>query len=246
MKLKKVVIVTGGTSGIGFAIAKLYATEGADVVIASHNREKGVELAESISADCLFIKTDVRDEAEVKKLFATVKKKLGKVDVVVNSAGVYSFSQSNIAEMPTDDFDLIMDTNLKGIFLMSKYAIPELLKTRGNIINIASSIGLVPEKESAVYCASKAAVIMFSKALALQFADRGVRVNAICPGPIDTPMLRRAFPTALEYDAYVQLNPMKRAGTSAEVARLAFFIGSDESAYITGGVFSVDGGEALG
>lgn len=246
MKLKdKVVVITGGTSGIGFAIAKLFSEEGANIVIASDKSENGNDIAKSISSDCLFIQTDVREESQIKNLFSETIKKFGKLDILVNSAGVYSFSQSDIVQMSIADFDWIMDINFKGVFLSTKFAIPELLKTKGNIINIASSLGIVPEKESAIYCASKSAVIMFSKAVALQFPEEGLRVNSICPGPIDTPMLHRAFPERKEYDEYLELNPMKRAGTPEEVARLALFLASDDARYITGGVYAIDGGESL-
>ena len=246
MKLKnKVAIVTGGTSGIGFAIAKLFSEEGASVVIASDKPENGNNIAKSISSDCLFIQTDIREENQVKNLIFETVKKFGKLDILVNSAGVYSSSQSDITQMPTADFNCIMDINFKGIFLTTKFAIPELLITKGNIINISSSLGIVPEKESPVYCASKSAVIMFSKAIALQFPERGLRVNSICPGPIDTPMLRRAFPKKKEYDEYLETNPMKRAGTPEEVAGLALFLASDDARYITGGVYTIDGGESL-
>ena len=246
MKLKdKVTIVTGGTSGIGFAVAQLFSKEGARVVVGSNTTEQGDAIAELISSGCLFIQTDVREEHDVQNLILETIKKFGKLDIVVNSAGVYSFSQNDLARMPVSDFDVVMDTNLKGVFLTTKYALSELLKTSGNIINIASSLGIVPEKESAVYCASKAAVIMFSKVTALQFPDKGLRVNAICPGPIDTPMLRRAFPDKQEYDGYLQMNPMKRAGGPQEVAGLALYLASEDAGYVTGGVYTIDGGESL-
>jgi NAD(P)-dependent dehydrogenase (short-subunit alcohol dehydrogenase family) len=246
MKLKdKIAIITGGTSGIGFAIAKRFSDEGAQVVITSDSDTDGDDKAKLVSETCTFIRTDVRDNEQVKKLIASVIEKHGKLDIVVNSAGVYSFSQSDITQMPVEDFDTTMDINFKGIFLMTKHVLPELLKTSGNIINIASALGLVPEKESPIYCASKAAVIMFSKATALQFPEKGVRVNSICPGPIDTPMLHRAFPNQQEYDEYLEFNPMKRAGKPEEVASLAVFLASNEAGYITGGVYTIDGGESL-
>lgn len=246
MKLKnKVAIITGGTSGIGFAIAKLFSEQGARIVIASDKSKNGNDIAKSISSDCLFIQTDVREESQVNKLISETIKKFGELDILVNSAGVYSFSQSDIAQMPISDFNLIMDVNFKGIFLTTKFAIPELLKTKGNIINISSALGIVPEKESAIYCASKSAVIMFSKAIALQFPEKGLRINSICPGPIDTPMLHSVFPDKKVYDEYLELNPMKRAGTPREVAGLALFLASDDAKYITGGVYTIDGGESL-
>ena len=246
MKLKnKVVIVTGGTSGIGFAIAKLFSEEGAKVVIASDKLENGNDIAKSISSDCLFIQTDVREEGQIKNLLSETIKKFGKLDILINSAGVYSLSQSDIAQMPITDFDWIMNVNFKGVFLTTKSAIPELLKTKGNIINISSALGIVPEKESAIYCASKSAVIMFAKAVALQFPEKGLRVNSICPGPIDTPMLHRAFPEKKEYDEFLKKNPMKRAGTPEGVAKLALFLASEDTGYITGGVYTIDGGQSL-
>ena len=246
MKLKnKVAIITGGTSGIGFAIAKLFSEEGARVVIASDKSENGNDIAKSISSDCFFVQTDVREESQIKNLLSETIKKFERLDILVNSAGVYSFSQSDIAQMPTADFDWIMNVNFRGIFLTAKFSIPELLKTKGNIINISSSLGIVPEKESAIYCASKSAVIMFSKAIALQFPEKGLRVNSICPGPIDTPMLHRAFSKKKEYDEYLEMNPMKRAGTPEEVAKLALFLASEDAGYITGGVYTIDGGESL-
>ena len=147
--------------------------------------------------------------------------------------------------MPITDFDWIMNVNFKGVFLTTKFSIPELLKTKGNIINISSALGIVPEKESAIYCASKSAVIMFSKAIALQFPEKGLRVNSICPGPIDTPMLHRAFPEKKEYDEFLKKNPMQRAGTPEGVAKLALFLASEDTGYITGGVYTIDGGQSL-
>ena len=138
-----------------------------------------------------------------------------------------------------------METNFKSIFLLTKFAIPHLLKSQGNIINIASSLGLIPEAESPIYCSSKAAIIMFTKATALNYSKSGVRINCICPGPIDTPLLRRAFPDEKELAEYLKRNPMGRAGTSDEVANVALFLASQESSYVTGGIYTVDGGESL-
>ena len=246
MKLQnKVAIITGGTSGIGLAIAKLFAEEGSAIVIAGNKAEDGDKIAKSVSSNCLFIQTDVREEQQVENLISSAVKKFGKLDILINSAGVYSFSQDDLAQMPVSDFDWIMDTNFKGTFLATKYAISELLKVGGNIVNIASSLGIVPEKESAIYCASKAAIIMFSKAVALQFPEKGLRVNSICPGPIDTPMLHRAFPEDKEYSEYLELNPMKRAGKPEEVAKLALYLASEDASYVTGGIYTIDGGESL-
>jgi NAD(P)-dependent dehydrogenase (short-subunit alcohol dehydrogenase family) len=223
----KVAVVTGGSSGIGEAIARKFTESGAKVIVAdTHN-------------------CDVRKEADVKSFFERVIAEHGQIDVLVNSAGIYSFDQADIAQVSSEQFDDTMDINFRGIFLTTKYAIPHLLKTKGNIVNISSALGLVPEKESPIYCASKAAVIMFTKATALQYAKQGVRINAVCPGPIDTPMLRRGFPNEKDMADYLAKNPISRVGTPEEVASLVLFIASDENSFMTGGAYPVDGGESL-
>ena len=186
----------------------------------------------------------MRDENSVKDLIQNTADRFGRIDVVVNSAGIYSQNQHDIPNLSIEEFDDSMNTNFRGIFLTTKYALPYLLKSRGNIINISSALGLVPEKESSIYCASKAAVNMFTKAVALNYADKGVRINAVCPGPIDTPMLNANIPQD-EMADYLNANPMKRAGTTDEVANLALFLASDKASYITGSTYTVDGGESL-
>ena len=128
--------------------------------------------------------------------------------------------------------------------MMCKHLLPILRKSKGNIINIASSIGIAPEPESPAYCATKAAVIMLTKCMAQQYAKEGIRVNAILPGPIDTPLLRSAFNSEHEIKEYAKANPMKRIGKPEDVANVAAFLASDEASYVTGGLYSVDGGES--
>lgn len=241
----RVAIITGGTSGIGLAIAKLFSQEGASVVIASAKSEKGDDIARAITPHCLFVRTDVCEENQVKSLVSTTVRRFGKLDILVNSAGAYPSVTGDITQIPVIDFDRTMNVNFKGVFLTARFAVPELLKTQGNIINIASFLGIVPRKELAIYCASKSAVIMFSKTLALQLAEKGVRVNTICPGPIETPMLAGVFSEKIKYSEYLQRNPMKRVGHPEEVARLALFLASADAGYITGGICTIDGGESL-
>ena len=233
----KVVIVTGGSSGIGRKISERFFNEGATVVASSSKDKKTKD-------NFVFIKADIREESDVKNLIERVVEKYGKIDILVNSAGIYSQNQYDIVSLSADEFDDSMNVNFRGIFLTTKYALPYLLKSNGNIINISSVLGLVPEKESSIYCSSKAAVNMFTKALALNYADKGIRVNAVCPGPIDTPMLDKNIPSN-EMKKYLEENPMKRAGTTDEVANLVLFLASDKASYITGGIYTVDGGESL-
>lgn len=213
MKLKgKTALITGGTSGIGLATARLFAREGANVIVSG--------LPHEAASDLSFVPCDVRIESDVMSLVGEAIKRLGKLDILVNSAGVYTLQQTDIAMMPSADYDVTMDTNMKGIFLMTKYAIPELAKASGVIINIASILGLKPEKESPIYCASKAAVVMFTKSIALQYAGR-VRAEVICPGPVDTPMLHSGFPDPKDYAEYAADN---RIATPEEIAAQALRI----------------------
>ncbi len=239
MKLSnKIAIVTGATSGIGLAIARRFAQEGARVVVAS----RGADTTDV--PNTLYIKTDVRNEHDVQNLIQQTVTQLGRIDIVVNNAGVSK--AETMAETTTPDYELIMDTNVKGVFLMTKYALPHLLKTRGTIINIASKLALIPDPEVPVYSASKAAVVMLTKANALAYARDGVRINAICPGPIDTPLLQGYFRDRKEMaDYYAEHNPMGRIGTPDDVANVAVFLASDEANYVTGATYTVDGGGSL-
>lgn len=246
MNLKdKVSIITGASSGIGQSIAIRFAKEGAKVVIADIDEKGAEDTFSQISNKGIFIKTDVRKEQDARNLVDKTIIKFGKIDIVVNSAGIYSPLQANIATLPIKDFSNVMDTNFTSVFLLTKFTIPHLLKTKGVIINIASSLGLVPEPESTIYCSSKAAVIMFTKATALSYSKHGVRINCICPGPIDTPMLRKAFPKSELKEYLTKQTLFGRAGTPDEVANLVLFLASSESSYITGGIYTVDGGESL-
>lgn len=250
MKLEgKIAIITDGSSGIGEAVAKRFSAEGASVVIGSLHKEKGDEMYSVLGGACISMEMDVREEEDVRKLIDHAIEKFGKIDIVVNSAGIYAThlqEETAIPDIPYEDFRKVLDTNFTGIFLMTKHALPHLLKTNGNIVNIASALGLVPERGSAIYCASKSAVVMFiTKATALDYAEKGVRINAVCPGPIDTPMLRAAFHTEEALREYEELNPMKRSGTASEVANVVFFLASPEASYVTGATYTIDGGEAL-
>lgn len=225
----KTVVVTGGSSGIGKAIVQRFLKEKAKVIVFDLVAPK---------FDVKFFKVDIRKERDVIKGFAHIER----LDVLINNAGVYK--PTLIEKISKQQLDETIDTNLKGLVLVSKYALPLLKKSKGNIINISSGLGIVPEPESPVYCATKAAIIMLTKAMAQQYAREGIRINTVLPGPIDTPLLRRVFVSEKELNNYARLNPMRRIGKPEEVANVVRFLASDEASYVTGALYAVDGGES--
>jgi len=230
MRLKgKTALITGGTKGIGKAIALKFIEEGAEVIVFD---------LKIPDYKCQFFRVDVSDERKIKRAFSRIKK----IDILVNNAGIYF--QADVTNTNKKDLDKLIDTDLKGPYLMCKFAIPLLAKTKGNIINIASGLGIHAEPESPAYCASKAGLIMLTKCLALRYA-KNIRVNAILPGPIDTPLLRECFSSQKDLEEYAKLNPMGRIGLPIDVANIALFLASNEANYVTGGLYSVDGGESI-
>ncbi len=226
---KRTILVTGGASGIGKAIAKRFIAAGDTVIILGTTPP---------DFEATFFETDVRREEDI----ATAVAQIDAIDVVVNSAGVYKFSPTE--QTTKEELDTIMDTNFKGTFLIAKHTLPILKQSKGTLINIASILALVPEAESAVYCASKAAVVMLTKCLAIEYATR-VRVNAVLPGPIDTPMLRSAFSSEEAMREYEKTVLMKRIGSVEDVANVVEFLASEKASYVTGALYTVDGGESI-
>lgn len=230
MKFKnKKALITGGAMGIGAAIANRFISEGAHVIIFD---------LEKPAYDCEFHKVDVSNE---KDIIAAIEK-IENLDIVVNNAGIYFHSL--VEDTDEKDLSRMLDINIKGPYLISKHAIPLLKKSKGNFVNMSSALGVVPEPESPAYCATKAAIIMLTKCMAQQYASEGIRVNAVLPGPIDTPLLRASFDTDEAIKVSMQKNPMKRIGLPEEVANVVAFLASDEASYVTGGTYTVDGGEA--
>ena len=241
---RKVVIVTGATSGIGEGTAKLFAKEGASVILVGRNKDKGSKIEQEIisaGGKAVFIQCDVSNAVEVQKMIEKAIETFGKIDILFNNAGVMLQSME-IERMPLEDWQKTMDINLTGTFLVSKYAKPYIVNSKGNIINNASIAGLqyYAAGRSYAYSASKAAVIQFSHQMAKNYGEEGVRVNCICPGIVDTPILGDR-----DRNAYAERVPLKRLATPEDVAKVVMFLASDDAAYLTGVVLPIDGGVAL-
>jgi NAD(P)-dependent dehydrogenase (short-subunit alcohol dehydrogenase family) len=252
MKLKdKVAIVTGSSKGIGEGIARVFHREGAKVVIVCRHKEEGSRMARDLgseSGQSVFIHTDMTSSEQIRDMIGKTVDTFGKIDILVNNVG-YHLSKS-IADTSEEEWDFIQNTNLKSTFLCSRYAIPYLKKTRGNIIHISSMVGQVGQPNAAAYSATKGGQIAMAKNMAIDLAPDGIRVNVICPGWIQTPLVEDWFsqqqdPEASRKYIYGQ-HPLGRIGTIEECGYLAAFIASDEAAFITGSVFDIDGGVTLG
>lgn len=244
-KLKdKVAIVTGGGSGIGRATSILFAKEGAKVIVADISSEKGEETVKSIKdqgGESIFIKTDVSKALEVEKMVKESVKTYGKLNVLVNNAGVHDFG--NVVSMSEEKWDRIMNINLKGIFLCSKYSIPEMIKSGGgSIVNVSSMGGLGAFFNECAYCTSKAAVIALTKCMAIDFASYNIRVNCVCPGNTETMMVGGIFTTSKEYEYAIQRTPLGRFAKPEEIAKSILYLASEDSSYITGSTIVIDGG----
>jgi NAD(P)-dependent dehydrogenase (short-subunit alcohol dehydrogenase family) len=240
----KVAVITGAAGGIGREAAILFSAEGASVCVADVEPEKG----EQTAAECreaFFQEVDVTDSASVEAMYAATAERYGGIDVLYNNAGIMPADDASVLETELDAWQRVQDVNAKGVFLCCKHGIPHLLERGGgSVINVASFVAISGAATSQIsYTASKGAVLSMSRELAVEFARRGVRVNALCPGPIETPLLMRLFeetPGALER-RMVHI-PMGRLGQAKEIAYGALFLASDESSFVNGATFLVDGG----
>jgi NAD(P)-dependent dehydrogenase (short-subunit alcohol dehydrogenase family) len=239
----KVAIVTGAGSGIGRAVAERFHREGAKVVAADVSGEEKATCAE-LGEGALPVTVDVSDRGQVEALVARAVEEFGRLDVLCNCAAIEG-DPAPISEHPDDQLERLLAVNFKGVFHTTRAAFPELAKTgAGSIVNIASTQALFAVPGSGGYAASKGAVVSMSRTAAVEFASAGVRVNVLCPGLIDTPMMNRfrqaAPPGAL--DQVVAATPLGRLGRADEMAQCAVFLASDESSYVTGSVLTADGG----
>jgi NAD(P)-dependent dehydrogenase (short-subunit alcohol dehydrogenase family) len=244
----RVAIVTGGTSGMGRATAILFAREGARAAIQGRDEARGREVTDAIRRDggeAIFVRGDVRSFADCRRTVAETLRAFGGVDILFNNAGV--FFPRTVPDCPEEEWDLTIDVNLKGTFLMSKAVLPHMMERRsGVIINNSSGWGLVGGDAAAAYCASKGGVVLLTKAMAIDHGRHGIRVNCLCPGDVDTPMLpadaRLRGQTWEEYLRGAVNRPLGRIGTPDEIARAALFLASDDSSFMTGAALVVDGG----
>lgn len=247
----KVAIVTGSSKGIGEGIARVFVKEGAKVVVTCRTEQAGADMAKELGSDggkAVFIKSDVTKSQDIQNLIKGAVDAFGKLDVLVNNAG-YHISK-NAEDTSEQEWEFIQNTNLRSTFLCSKYAMEHLKRTKGNIINISSMVGVVGQPNAAAYSATKGGQISMTKNMALDFAPFGVRVNVICPGWIQTPLVEDWFGQQEDSDAareyiYGQ-HPLGRIGTIEECGYLAAFLASDEALFITGARFDIDGGVTLG
>ncbi len=237
----KVAVITGAAGGIGREAALLFAQEGARVVVA--DMADGSETAEEAGGH--YVQTNVADPDSVRALYTAAAERFGGIDVLYNNAGIMPPDDASILETEPDAWDRVQAVNAKGVYLCCKFGIPHLLERGGgSVINVASFVALVGAATSQIaYTASKGAVLSMTRELAVEFARRGVRVNALCPGPVETPLLMRLFeddPAAYERRR-VHL-PMGRLAQAREIANAALFLAGDESSYVNGATFLVDGG----
>jgi NAD(P)-dependent dehydrogenase (short-subunit alcohol dehydrogenase family) len=240
----KVVVITGAGGGIGREAAMLFSEEGASVCVADVSAEQGEQTA-AACREAFFQPVDVADSASVEAMYAATAERYGGIDVLYNNAGIMPADDASVLETAPEAWERVLDVNAKGVFLCCKHGIPQLLERGGgSVINVASFVALVGAATSQIaYTASKGAVLSLTRELAVEFARRGVRVNALCPGPVETPLLMRLFeddPGAYERRR-VHL-PMGRLAKAREIALGALFLASDESSYVTGATFLVDGG----
>jgi NAD(P)-dependent dehydrogenase (short-subunit alcohol dehydrogenase family) len=234
----KVCVITGAASGIGAASARLFADRGATVV--------GVDVAEGAVGE-LALAADVTDEAAVRDVYARVRERFGRIDVLFNNAGINPDEDTSVLETELGAWQRVQDVNVRSVFLCCKHGIPHLLDAGGgSVINTASFVAIRGAAISQIsYTASKGAVLALSRELAVVFADRGVRVNALCPGPVNTPLLRELFAHDPEAAAKRLVHiPMGRFGEAEEIAGAAAFLASDDASFVTGTTFLADGGIA--
>ncbi len=246
MRLRgKVAIVTGGASGIGRATAELFAREGASVVVADYNAEAGRDTVQAIrdaGGEALFVAVDVSDAAQVERMVQTTLERYGGIDVLFNGAGILTFG--TILDTDEKAWRRMMDINLTGHYLCSRAVLPHMIRRGGgSIINTSSSTGNHDGNgNAAAYVTSKGGVTLLTRCMAIDHAKDNVRVNAIAPGPTDTPMLRNNM-TPEEVAAFAQTFPMKRLGRPEELANAVLFLACDEASFVTGAVLAVDGGQ---
>ncbi|MEL6490902.1 MAG: SDR family oxidoreductase [Cyanobacteria bacterium J06621_3] len=248
---EQVCLVTGAGSGIGRAIAQCFAKEGATVVAVDVNEEAVKTTQEKITmagGTCHSLSVDVSQEDEVKDAIATTVERFGQLNVLHNNAGISLLKP--VTETTEADFDRLLGVNLKGVFFGCKHAIPYMLKQGGGIIiNTASELGIVGQPLYSAYCATKGGVLALTRALSTEWAAQNIRVNAICPGPVDTPMIHAEFElgsdVAAEKAAVISTMPAGRLGKPEDIARVALFLATSDADFVHGAAIVADGGKTI-
>lgn len=247
----KIALITGAGSGIGRATAMCFAAEGAIVMAADINETEAIitqKLIEQVGGKCQALTFDVSQELEVKNAIALTVALFGRLDIMYNNAGISVVKP--VTETTEAELDRLIGINFKGVFFGCKHAIVQMSEQEeGVIINTASELGVVGQPLYSAYCGTKGAVIALTRALSVEWAKQGIRTNALCPGPIDTPMLRAEFNLAnnpqAESKAAVSSIPVGRLGTSEEIAKVALFLASDDARFVHGAAIMIDGGKTI-
>jgi NAD(P)-dependent dehydrogenase (short-subunit alcohol dehydrogenase family) len=244
---EKVIVITGAGSGIGAATVRFFAKKEAYVVLADISLEKMVDIADSIPMECMIQKTDVSQYDQMQSLAGAVIKKYGQIDVWVNNAGIGPTQMLKTADHSLQDWERVIAVNQSGVFYGMKVALPAMLKQgSGNIVNVASLAGLKASGNNISYVASKFAVVGMTKAAALEYAKKNIRINAVCPGYTDTNMLRQLLEVKPEIEDKLKTHiPMGRFGKATEVATAIGWLASDQTQFMTGQTLSLDGGTSL-
>ena len=250
MKLaNKVALITGAGSGIGQATARLFAREGASVAVMDFNTAAAAATTNEINANggkAAAITGDVSVEADVQRMIEQTVARFGRLNVLYNNAGIVNQPMLRMMELPLEHFERVMAVNTRGVYLGIKHAVPHMKRDGGSIINTASQAAFEAVVGLAPYCASKAAVVSLTQVAALEYAPWKIRVNCICPGIIDTPLLRATVARTEMNTAVWENNGLRRRGLPEEIAKAALFLASDDSSYVTGAPFLIDGGMAMG
>jgi NAD(P)-dependent dehydrogenase (short-subunit alcohol dehydrogenase family) len=240
----KVALITGGGSGIGKASSLLFAREGAKVVVVDLKKETAEATAKEIGANARPFAADVSKAKEAQAMVAFAEKSFGRLDIIFNNAGVFHAKDESVTNTPEEIWDMVIDINLKGVFLGCQYAIPAMLRSGGgSIINTASFVAVMGAAVPQIaYTASKGGVLAMTREIAVEFARKNIRANSLCPGPVETPLLAELLADPARRQRRLVHIPMGRFARAEEMANAALFLASDESSYVNGATFLVDGG----